>query len=462
MTAVLRAEGRSWTEIAALMQERYRVNPRLAFRWAHGWTQDEVAAQWCSLWPDEPRTNQNVSTWERWPYAGHEPSLGTLSRLAQIYACDVSDLVADLGRYGHLDRAPNDPKPGAADEMTAKPPTGRHAHTDRRTFTKLDVLTTLGITESLRHPVAAAPARRASAIGADHVHLVEDAIARIEAGDAAAGAADLRAGVTALHRQVDDWLNHADFSAQAVASELQALHGELTAWMGWLAFDADDRDLARSHLHDAVVTARLMNDPQLEVRAMSYLCLLTQDSRPRESLQCAEAALGLARGWAPPRLNALLHMRAARAHASLDQPRAFDREVANALSQLDRGVAATDPVYIRFVTPGEITGITGLSYLAMGRPDRARRSFAEIVGHPDPAYRRNLGYYTVRLAEAAALDHDIDAASTVGMTAIPLVSQLRSVRTARKLRAVRARVEPHSSVPAARDFADAYDTAFVR
>jgi hypothetical protein len=135
--------------------------------------------------------------------------------------------------------------------------------------------------------------------------------------------------------------------------------------------------------------------------------------------------------------------------------------VANALSQLDRGVTATDPVYIRFVTPGEITGITGLSYLAMGRPDRARRSFAEIVGHPDPAYQRNLGYYTVRLAEAAALDHDIDAASTVGMTAIPLVSQLRSVRTARKLRAVRARVEPHSSVSAARDFADAYDAAFV-
>lgn len=94
------AEGRSWAEIAALMQARYRVNPRLAFRWAHGWTQDEVAARWCSLWPDEHRTNQNVSTWERWPQAGHEPSLGTLARLAQIYACDVSDLVTDLGCTG--------------------------------------------------------------------------------------------------------------------------------------------------------------------------------------------------------------------------------------------------------------------------------------------------------------------------------------------------------------------------
>ncbi len=29
---------------------------------------------------------------------------------------------------------------------------------------------------------------------------------------------------------------------------------------------------------------------------MTYLCLLSLGARPRESLQCAEAALGLARG----------------------------------------------------------------------------------------------------------------------------------------------------------------------
>ncbi len=123
----------------------------------------------------------------------------------------------------------------------------------------------------------------------------------------------------------------------------------------------------------------------------------------------------------------------------------------------------TDPEYVRFVTPGEITGITGLSYLAMGRPDRAAQSFAAIVEHPDPSYRRNLAYYTVRLAEAAALDHDIDTASSVGLTAIPLVAELGSARTARNLRAVRTRIEPHRrSLPAARDFATAYDDTFAR
>jgi hypothetical protein len=463
LVAVLRAEGKSWADIAGVIQHRFGVNPRVAFRWAHGWTQDDVARQWCSLWPDEPRTNQNLSTWERWPQAGHEPSLQTLGRLARIYACDASDLVTDMGRYRHLDAAPPPTIADAGDGMTGWPPASRHARTDRRTFTKAAVLAALGITDSLRHSLAAPPVRRVTVIGPDHVRVVEEAITHIEERDAAVGAGDLRAGVTALHGQVGAWLNQPEFSVHDVEGELHALHGELGAWSGWLAFDADDHTRARSHMHDALVTARLLDDPRLEVRAMSYLCLLALASRPRESLQCAEAALRLARGWAPPRLKALLHMRAARAHASLDQAKAFGREMAHALAQLDRGDDETDPVYVRFVTPGEATGIAGLSYLAMGRPDRAARSFAEIVQHPDPTYRRNVGYYTVRLAEATALDHDIETASTVGVTAIPLVSGLGSARTARNLRVVRARIEPHRrALPAARDFAAAYDDTFAR
>ncbi len=176
LAAVLRAEGRSWADIAELMEQRYGVNPRVALRWAHGWTQDDVARQWCSVWPDEPRTNQNVSTWERWPEAGHEPSLQTLGRLARIYACDVSDLVTDLGRYRHLD----DPAAAPVAEVTATPATGRQGLTDRRTFTKFAVLAALGITDSLRHPVAAAPTRRVTVIGADHLRLIEEALAQVE------------------------------------------------------------------------------------------------------------------------------------------------------------------------------------------------------------------------------------------------------------------------------------------
>lgn len=214
LVAVLRAEGKSWADIAEVVEQRYGVNPRVAFRWAHSWTQDDVARRWCSLWPDEPRTSQNISTWERWPQAGHEPSLLTLGRLARIYACDTADLVTDLGRYRHLDMAPTPCRCDGADGVTGEPPAGRHALTDRRTFTKFAVLAALGVTESLRHSVAAAPGRRLTVIGADHIRLMEEALTHIEERDAAGGAGHLRAGVTALHGQVEAWLTHPDFSVR--------------------------------------------------------------------------------------------------------------------------------------------------------------------------------------------------------------------------------------------------------
>lgn len=61
---------------------------------------------WNDRWPPGPAssgvTDKNISYWETWPQSGHEPSLRTLKRLAQLYCCDVGDLIDD-GRFGHLD-----------------------------------------------------------------------------------------------------------------------------------------------------------------------------------------------------------------------------------------------------------------------------------------------------------------------------------------------------------------------
>jgi hypothetical protein len=75
----------------------------VALRWAHGWSQSEAAAVWCERWPDDPKTFKNISYWERWPESGHAPSLPTLDRLAQLYECNIADLVEDLPGHRQLD-----------------------------------------------------------------------------------------------------------------------------------------------------------------------------------------------------------------------------------------------------------------------------------------------------------------------------------------------------------------------
>src|SRR5919198_5330841 len=114
----LRAEGQTWVQVAARIRADERVGALTAFRLAHGLSQQEAADHWNRLPQsnhDRPLTDKQISYWETWPQSGREPSLTALKRLAQIYQCDVNDLIDD-GDYSHLDPAT------AASNETAAPP----------------------------------------------------------------------------------------------------------------------------------------------------------------------------------------------------------------------------------------------------------------------------------------------------------------------------------------------------
>ncbi|MDR2988250.1 MAG: hypothetical protein LBV34_25780 [Nocardiopsaceae bacterium] len=111
----MRQQGRSWAEISAAFQAAYRVNPRVALRQAHGWSQPQAAERWTMLWPDDPKTFKNFSYWEQWPgQTGHSPSLDTLDRLAKLYECKITDLLTDCRDYG--------PKPAPVSVLQVREP----------------------------------------------------------------------------------------------------------------------------------------------------------------------------------------------------------------------------------------------------------------------------------------------------------------------------------------------------
>ncbi len=85
---------------------------------------------------------------------------------------------------------------------------------------------------------------------------------------------------------------------------------------GWTAYDADRFAMSRHYYQETLLLARMNDDRPLEARVLSYMCLQAQRrGRPREAIGLAETALRVSSGWATPRLDALLHLRSARAHA---------------------------------------------------------------------------------------------------------------------------------------------------
>jgi hypothetical protein len=125
----LRADDRTWTDIATALRTRYGLNARVAMRLAHGWTQAEAAQQWNRRWPDDLKTFTNISYWENWPSpTGHMPSLNVLDRLAQIYDCNVADLLAGWGEHSS--------EPGAGSGAEPEALAWQVAHLDLHQLTR--------------------------------------------------------------------------------------------------------------------------------------------------------------------------------------------------------------------------------------------------------------------------------------------------------------------------------------
>ncbi|HEX9033000.1 MAG TPA: hypothetical protein VF834_14265 [Streptosporangiaceae bacterium] len=375
-SAQLRSQGRSWADIGAYFQAAYRVNPRVAIRQAHGWSQPQAAERWTALWPDDPKTFKNFSYWEQWPgQTGHAPSLDTLDRLAQLYECKVTDLLADCHDYGarsaprtasiHArDRAQD---PGRIRErlqwqqpdrswaaQTAQEPDASAAQLSSRSALEsaLELIRQAQATDSdhlgeadlpdhrLRRRTLLLEASSALAVVAATPMLeVPRIVAATKSGRASANVeivrytGDVVAGLRWLGGAVGPriTLQPAMALRAAMASLARSMpdlvtpqaltsYGDLTQLIGWLMFNLNDHKAARYYYDDARAAAYRAGNHDLVAFTLSAASQLAVNrQRPRHAIDHAQAALEEAK------LSGSLHAMAyasdvtARAYAAADQ-----------------------------------------------------------------------------------------------------------------------------------------------
>jgi hypothetical protein len=518
----LRARGRTWAEIAAEFRAVYRVNARVALRQAHGWSQPQAAAQWTARWPDDPKTFKNFSYWELWPGGtGHAPSLDTLDRLAQLYQCSVTDLLADCSDYG----APQQPhraaassavtaasaapapgaqplgaQPPAGQPPGAQPPGGRapasrspqapsalslqaaleriraadiselHGYAgDAAPGQRLKHRTLLLAASSALAVVAAAPVleiprRAANANGGSPRTdtAMMDYIAEIVAGlrrlGGAVGPRATLPSAMALRSAIAALARNAP---ETVTVQALAVYGDLTQLVGWLMFSLGDRSAARYYYDDARSAADRAAHPDLVTYALSassQLALAQGD--PRDAIDHAHAARQAARRGGSPFAVAYAADVTARAYAVAGQ-------AGRCQAALDREHAALGEIgpatprapWWYFYDRSFYWGTESECALQLGMAVKASDAACRSLSLMAPVNLHDSALTLALQAEALIRQDEIDSACQALADAARLTTLNSSRRISHRIERLREQLRPTDDTAAVREL-DGKLTAF--
>ncbi len=509
----LRADGRSWVEVAEVLRQRFRVNPRVALRYAHGWSQTQAADEWNKRWPDELKTFKAFSYWESWPGStGHAPSFGNLGRLAELYECAVGDLLADMPDFRHRDtgastRIPALPMPDPPGELVlpndfsvwattiglqlpdtlatllitylgslAQP--GRDALTtprerDRAYHQLVQFLRSWAHTMDRRIALrllgwAAASASLAPALDPDEQQRVvavlstpgrvdAQTIEHIEAVLWSCRRLDYALGPQAV---LDTVLAQRDL-ARALVPECPAAlrprmlsaRSEASRQAGWLSFDLDQFDHAGYYYEDARALAHEAENIGLGAFVLCEMShLATWRGTPRIGIDHAVAAGQWANRTGDLRLRAYTADVAGRAYAADGQRDAC----LTALDTAHTALTAADDQAPSYSTYHEAIHISirGGCHLTLGEADRAVSYAQQSLETLDQSLVRDMALTIVGLGEAYVRCKEIDEAARLFGDAGEIAARNSSARLIGRLKKGRAELEPWKHTTAVRQLDD--------
>jgi tetratricopeptide (TPR) repeat protein len=505
----LRAEGKSWVEVAEALRQRYRFNARVALRYAHGWSQREASDEWNKRWPDELKTFKMFSYWETWPgTTGHAPTFDNLGKLAELYECAVSDLLVDLPDFRHLDTTssaqttalvlpkleaefvvPGDLavwatatgiqlpdtfvallmqhlgslvlpdreariKPGDRDrayhQLVQFLRSWAHSM-DRRDVLRLlawaaSVASVFPATAGDEHERVASVLSASSRVDAQTIEHIEAVLWHCRQQDYALGP---QAVLTTVLAQRDLACALMPDCPDVLRPRMLSVLSEASRQAGWLSFDLKQFDHAGYYYEDARALAHEAEDTGLGAFVLCEMSsLATWQGKPRIGIDHAVAAGQWADCTGDVRLRAYTADVAARAYAADGQRDACLTALDTAHSALTR---ADDnvPSYTTY-NEADCISIRGGCHLELGEPDRAvfyRRQGLEVM---DRSFSRDLAMTTIGLGEAYVQCDEIDEAARLLGDAGEIAAGHSSVRLIERLVQARAGMQPWRDTVAVR------------
>jgi hypothetical protein len=253
------------------------------------------------------------------------------------------------------------------------------------------------------------------------------------------------------------------YYTENIGRQLMSVAGEIAVCVGWLCYDADDRQSARNLYSEAHLLAEQAGNNQLAIKAMEKIALqLIEESREqqrpgyaRQAIAVSKRATELARTESRPQIHALLASREAMAQSMIGDDAAFERAVARAWREMDNANIEEMPGWLKFVNHSEVAYHEARGRWNLGERAQAIDKLHELTLERDLS-PRNEAAQRAMLATALAANGDFTGAFEEGAAVLPALSvgKIRSARTLNRLRAVRKLAAHH---PAGAQFREQYD-----
>lgn len=402
--------------------ERQRIGARLkAEREARGWTQREVADQLAAALPgpqipDLGTLIDYVKRWERGRAGVGPRHQEALAEIFSVPRRQFFDLTAD---------AEDDP-------------------VLRRNF--LSATATIGLAISpLSDSVQ--PGRR---IGTGVVDRLHRRTARLRRLDDVLGGADTYRIYAAELAATQNLMKNSSYS-EATGRQLLGVVAEQAQQAGWAALDAGNHASARTLFRDSMTAAAESGDTALMANALALMSYQRVSAGSRGTNE-ADAACRMVDPATPAPVQALLHERAAWAHAMAGPAHA--RLVEQALHSARSAIAgqpANGPDWARWVDDVELQIMTGRCWTILRHPSRAIPALTWALDRYPDAHARDKSLYLSWLADAHVEAREIDRAAGALSRAIGLGCDLASARPMTRVKAVVARLRPHAAAVAVRN-----------
>ncbi|MFE0777593.1 hypothetical protein [Streptomyces sp. NPDC058861] len=293
-----------------------------------------------------------------------------------------------------------------------------------------------------------------SRTGFSDLRIGEEEIAVLQATAADLDAIDQRFGGDRLWRSAKMHLGYIHYVidhgiyAEETGQKLHTVAGQLTTSLGWFCYDADQQADARMYFSEALNAAVLTGDDPLATRTLSNMSRQCIDlGKPREAVRFARTAEQYATKWgAPPRVSALLAIRAAQGYARAGDEVNAGLSIKRAWRAYDHGTTGRDPEWTGFLNEAELVCLEGMARADLGQHRRAVRLLDRSAALQDIEHSRNRGMCLARLARAALSDRDYDRTADAALESLRLIEGGQSsTRTRRQLAVVRDTLAGHKT-----------------